>query len=440
MNADILRVVMEANPWLRVPDRLAQQRARRLPKALIARQAAGPLRAQMADSRRAHLVVGPRQAGKSTLIWSLLSDVRHLLFLDCEEPLIQRWCRSPALFIADARELLPEGGVLFLDEAQRLEEAGLFVKGIIDAHTGWIVLVTGSASFHLLARTRESLAGRATRHFLWPLSLGEAAQTPADVMPAVRRWMLGQTLDRALIEGGYPGVWTHAEPQRALHHLIDAFVTRDASDRFRIERPDAFRLLLRLAAGQLGDLVRITEWAPILGITPPTVSDYLSILSETHITVTLRPFIGGRRAELTRAPKIYFIDNGLRNAISGGFEPLDRRPDVGKLLEGWVFSELHKRYPWPGDVRYWRSKNGAEVDFVLEPEPGRLLGLEVKARSGPRPKISRSAHSFIDAYAPAEFLLVYRGEPHEAQRGSTRVRWIPAELLAESLPGLERLG
>ncbi|MEZ4267224.1 MAG: DUF4143 domain-containing protein [Myxococcota bacterium] len=127
-------------------------------------------------------------------------------------------------------------------------------------------------------------------------------------------------------------------------------------------------------------------------------------------------------------------DRRTRALLRGGFAPLDARVDVGHLLEGWVFSELHKRFPEPGAVRYWRTKNGAEVDFILEPRPGERVAIEVKASGvGARFNLSRAARSFIEAYQPTDFLLVHRGEAHEALEGSTRVRWLPAELLPEAL-------
>ena len=434
MNDALDRILRESNPWLQRPGELRAECDARLPPGFVRRRAGEELRPLLQSARHAHLVIGPRQAGKSTLLWSLLGDASSLLYLNCEEPLIQAWCRSPTLFCVEARDWLPTGGALFLEEAQWLDQAGLFLKGLIDQAPGWSVFATGSSSFHLLARTRESLAGRATRHRLWPFSLQEVTVAIPGSPPAALWQLRSDAMERMLVWGSYPEAWTSDDPASVLHRLIEAFVVRDASDRFRIERLDAFRLLLELAAGQVGDLVNLCHLAEILGIAATTVSDYLSLLEETHVTVRVRPFVGGKRAELTSTPKIFFVDNGVRNALRGGFERLDRRGDVGKLMESWVFTELHKRFPRPGDVRYWRTRNGAEVDFVLEPQPGRLIAIEVKAGAGARRKVPRSARSFIDAYAPDELLMVHRGEAGEEQIGPTRVRWVPAERLPEHLP------
>ena len=122
--------------------------------------------------------------------------------------------------------------------------------------------------------------------------------------------------------------------------------------------------------------------------------------------------------------------------MAGGFERLDVRTDIGKLLESWVFGELHKRFPEPGAVRYWRTRNGAEVDFVLGPPDEARIGIEVKATERARPRLTRSARSFLEAYEPAELWLVSRAEPHEETPGRTRLRWIPAELLPDAIADL----
>jgi|CXWL01.1.fsa_nt_gi predicted AAA+ superfamily ATPase len=437
MTPELRALLEQTNPWLGDPSAAQLAARRRLPESLLARTAAPELATALKDHRRAHLLIGPRQAGKSTLVWSLLADQpQPLLFLNCEEPLIRQWCTSPALFARDLEEWLPADGVLFLEEAQWLDEAGLFLKGLVDARTGRRIVVTGSASYHLMARTRESLAGRATRHSLWPLSLREVVPELPQASPAAFRRSRREVMERQLVLGGYPEAWTSRQPEMVLQELLTAFVLRDASDRFRIERPDAFRLLLRLLAGQVGDVASFSEWSRILGIAASTVSEYVALLEETHLVRLVRPFVGGKRAELTQAPRLYLLDNGLRNLLAGGLAPIEERPDLGKLFENWVATELLKRYPAPGAVRYWRTSGGAEMDFVLEPTPGVLVGIEVKARTGKSLRMTRSMHSFIEAYQPHSLLLVHRGEPERQKVGATEVVAVPAELLPEALDGL----
>ena len=440
MDATTQRLLELANPWILAPETVTEQTRNRLPDPFIDREIGAGLGRALSDSRKAHLVIGPRQAGKSTLVWSVLRALaRPVLFVNCEEAAIRTWCRSPTLFAAEVVDWVPEGGVIFFEEAQWLDEAGLFIKGLIDAHLERTVVVTGSASFHLLARTRESLAGRATRHRVWPFSLGEISRSPAGVPLAGRGVIARRALARQLVVGGYPEAWLSENPQGELDALVGAFVLRDASDRFRIERPESFSTLLRLVAGHVGDLVNRAEWGQVLGIASSTVDDYLSILEETHILRRVRPFIGGRRAELTKTPKPYFVDNGLRNALAGNMRSLDHRADIGKLLESWVFSELHKTFPEPGGVRYWRTRSGAEVDFVVEPRPGDIVAFEVKAARG-KLRVPRAARSFIEAYEPTRLVMVYRGEARRETIGATEIDWLPAEALPDLVASLQADG
>jgi predicted AAA+ superfamily ATPase len=377
--------------------------------------------------------VGPRQAGKSTLIWKTLAEAAEpVLFLNCEEPGIRDWLSSPAAFLADLSEWVGESiRALFFEEVQRLPEAGLFLKGLVDRRTGLRIYATGSSSFDLEAATRESLAGRAQRHLLLPLSLAEAgASLPSN--PLAREEALAQLLERMMIFGGYPTILTSPDPRRDLASLVEAFVVRDASDRFRIRHTAALRKILELAASQVGNLVNLSEWAALSNVSNDTVAEYCRLLEETHLIRLVRPFVGGKRAEITSARKVYFLDNGVRNQLFGGFQPPVERPDHGALLESFVFTELAKTvHPLLDGLSAWRSKSGAEMDFVVEHQ-GRLLACEVKA-GDIRASLSRSARSFIEAYEPEQLLVVNRRNYPDMAVGPTRVRFFRVEDLSRNV-------
>ncbi|MCP3963102.1 MAG: ATP-binding protein [bacterium] len=425
MDEHLIRALRVANPWLR-DEPLGPWFERFLPPAYVRR------RLRLSADHRVVLVVGPRQAGKSTLIWhTLASDGRPVLYLNCEDPSVRTWLRSPALFLADLEELAPGVPILFFEEVQALSEAGLFLKGLVDHRSGKEIYATGSSSFDLEAETRESLAGRARRHLLLPLSLSEiaAADGPREGGgdrrgAALGRLELAETVEQALIFGSYPSVHGAARPQEELAALVESYIVRDASDRFRIRHLAALRKLLALAASQVGNLCNFSEWGALAGISQDTVVEYCRLLEETHVVRLLRPFIGGKRAELTKTPKVFFVDNGIRNQLFGGFAPASGRSDRGALMENLVFCELAKNLnPLLDSLRYWRSKSKAEVDFVVEHQ-GRLLACEVKAGDA-RGKISRSARSFLDAYRPQRFLIVHSGARENVEVGESRV-----ELLA----------
>jgi len=432
MEAEILNRIMMLNPWHSRPVAFSEFLARQLPARFLPRTL-DPR--GLENRRKAKLVVGPRQSGKSTFILSLLQarEPGSVLVLNCEESLVRRWASSAAGVLADLASHFPSVDTVFLEEAQHLEGAGLLVKGLIDGRRNLDVLVTGSSSYHLQDSTRESLAGRAERRVLLPFSLAEvAAEVPA-ASPAAARIARRDLLRRMMVLGGYPAVWTGSEPRRELADLVEAFVIRDASDRFRIRRPEAFRRLLQIAAGQTGQIANLSEWAGLLGVAASTVGEWLGLLEETWILKLVPPFAGGRRRELTGAARVHFYDPGLRNALLGALdEDVGSRADRGALAEGLAFAELAKASPPDWTLHHWRSKAGAEVDLVLA-HGDRILGVEVKA--GHRGRLPRGSRSFIEVYQPELFVVVAPGDTAvpDQELGRTRVRFLPLEDLVPAL-------
>ncbi|MEM1182984.1 MAG: ATP-binding protein, partial [Acidobacteriota bacterium] len=319
MQGSLLRALTGDNPWLANPlgpgSELGPWYERFLPSPFWPR-----LLDLSGQSDRIQLVIGPRQAGKSTAIWrELKRRGGPALYLNCEDPSIRDWLRSPALFLADIEQLGIVDVPIFFEEVQALDEAGLFLKGLVDRRRGLPIFATGSSAFDLEAKTRESLAGRAHRHLLLPLSLAElplgdsAPRLPAPLVEMRR----AELVPRAAVFGSYPRVWSSPSPEAELADLAEAFVLRDVSDRFHVRHLGGFRKVVQLAASQIGNLVNFSEWASLASVSHQTAADYAHLLEQAHIIRLIRPFIGGKRAELTQAPKVFFLDNGLfQNPVS----------------------------------------------------------------------------------------------------------------------------
>jgi len=408
LSVEVQNRILQYNPWLTQPDQADASLRRYLPETYVSRDAE-PVQLR---NDRALLIVGPRQSGKSTLAWRLLqSCAPNILYLNLEDPLLRS-----ALGAAVELEALIRGHysfiqAVFLDEAQHLADAGIFLKGLVDVKLGIPILVTGSSSFHLMSRTRESLAGRADRLRLLPFSLKELQQREAPLNPVAAKNLAERIFLQQMIYGSYPAVYLapgHPDRVRLLSDLTEALILRDASDLFRIKRIDVFRKLLTLLAGQTGNLVNFSELASVCHVDAGTIHAYVEILEESHIIKVVRPYAGGKRRELTTSPKIYFVDNGIRNQLLNAFSvDIALRTDKGALMENLVFSELYKRLPLTAAINFWRSKAGGEVDFVVE-QAGKLTALEVKTADLDRPKLSRAAHSFIEAYQPEKFVVINR--------------------------------
>lgn len=427
MEQTTYQVLRRLNPWITDPAKWPVCTRQYVPERFVKRLTAFTLRKDSVV-----LIIGPRQAGKSTLVWSLLSrQPDPYLFINCEEPALRELCASPALFLEEIEGLVPETAGIFFDEIQHLSEAGLFLKGLVDLRPHKAVLATGSSSFHLRSGTRESLAGRAERKLLLPFSFSEVR--PHRRAPTLKAMEENDLWKELLIWGTYPQVFLSEDRQDCLSRLVEAFVIRDASDLYNIKNPRAFRRLLGLAASQAANLTNFSNWAETLGVSVNTVSQYLNILEESHIIRLVPPYVGGKRAEIISRPKIFFMDNGLRNFLFGGFAPSHMRPDLGALAENLVFTELCKyTNPVLDGVYFWRTSSHAEVDFVVA--RGRsLFAVEVKATAMKKPRITRAVRSFIKAYHPDKVLIVNTGLQHELLVDSTPVHFILGPQLKDML-------
>jgi predicted AAA+ superfamily ATPase len=402
MDRGTYQVLRRYNSWLTEPESWPAVIERHLPERFVPRRLHTPF---LIKNNKISLIIGPRQAGKSTLIWNHIKDSpEFFLFVNCEEPACRELCKSPALFLEEIERIADPCPGLFFDEIQHLPEAGLFLKGLADMKPGVPIIVTGSASYHLKSKTRESLAGRAARFLLLPFGMAELV--PAGLQPqTIEEQNREKVLGELLLWGGYPEVFLSKDKENILSQLVEAFVLRDASDFHRIKRPDAFRRVLSLAAAQVGNLVNYSNWAESAGISVNTVIEYVNILEESHLIRLVPPFVGGKRAEITSTPKVFFYDNGLRNMIFGGFAPIHERGDRGAIVENYIFSEICKnRHPLLDSIHFWRSTSGAEVDFIIR-TPRTLTAIEVKSGQLKKPRISRSLRSFIKAYAPDQVVV-----------------------------------
>ena len=211
--------------------------------------------------------------------------------------------------------------------------------------------------------------------------------------------------------GGYPRVELSKNPNMKkiiLRDLYETMILKDVARTFSITDMNALDQLSRYLALNTANLISYDNIAKALGITFPTLKKYLDAMEKSYLIVRVRPFFTNKNKELTKQPKIYFLDCGLRNIIAGDF------PDepTGKTFENYVFSELLKSGYIP---KYWRSKSKAEVDFILEIGPN-IIPLEIKVSAGSY-TIERSLHSFINNYSPQKAFVIF----YEGKKGKKKV-------------------
>ena len=231
------------------------------------------------------------------------------------------------------------------------------------------------------------------------------------------------------IYGGYPAVLTVTAPYRRneeLEEIYLSYIKKDIVEFLKVGKADVFSHLVMVLASQVGNLVNKSEICSLLGSNAITVSKYMEILEETYITKYLPPFASTKRSEIKSVPKVFFIDNGIRNYAVRQFNQLNHRTDKGALVENLLFSELAKDYQLTEkkEFFYWRTKGGAEIDFVLPGKDG-IIPVEIKSGPGKAGLLSRSFHSFLEAFSPSAAIYLNRDLFHIEKLNKTRVYYIP---------------
>ena len=385
------------------------------------------------------LLVGPRQVGKTTLLRLLEDDCKargiKTLFLNLDIEQDRQFFTSQEALIHHIRlSLGTNGGYVFIDEAQRKENAGIFFKGIYDMDIPYKLILSGSGSLELKEKIHESMAGRKRIFELLPVSFKEFAACRTEyqygdkLLEALRHnpQKTVLLLEEYLRFGGYPRVILSTETtekQNIMNEIYQSYLLRDISYLLGVEKTDAFANLIRLLASQTGNLTAVSELASTLAISIPTVKQYLWYLEKTYIIHRVRPYFKNARKEISKMPTFYFYDLGLRNfAKQGNFT---EKTSDGFLFENLVFLLLQERFgSLANPIGFWRSKSGAEVDFVVERNE-HPVPIEVKYSSFQKPTIGKSLHSFIERYKPNCAYIVTKDYSHKIVVDKTAVHFIP---------------
>lgn len=349
---------------------------------------------------KAIIVMGARQVGKTTLLNKMFKSQEHEIF----------WFNGDnsdtvALFenmnASRIKALIGNAKTLVIDEAQRISDIGIKLKQIIDQLPGLQVVATGSSSFDLANKVNEPLTGRKWEYVLYPLSYKELSD---------HYGILGENrmLPHRLIYGSYPDVINNVgDEQKTLMEISNSYLYKDILDYEGIHKADKLVTLLQALAYQLGSEVSFTELSQLTGLDVKTVDKYITILEQAYIVFRLRSYSRNLRNELKNRRKIYFYDNGIRNAVIRNFAPAEMRGDIGALFENYFIAEKMKLKEYTDDYSlswFWRTKTQQEIDY-LEEKDGILKAFEIKWNPNRK---ARMPLSFKNAYPEAEFHVVNR--------------------------------
>ena len=339
---------------------------------------------------KAIVLLGPRQVGKTTLIKKLLED-KNYLFLDGDD-------RSLVNTLSNAdtptlRRIIGNYQFVFVDEAQKIDGIGNTLKIITDQFKHIKLLVSGSSSLQMNQATQESLTGRKFEFELFPISWAEYENHFGAIISE-------STLDHRLVYGMYPDVISNPQLEKmTLKNLTQSYLYQDILALTGIRKPEKLERLLTALALQIGSEVSYNELSQLLNIDKGTVMKYIDLLEQSYIIFTLSSFSRNLRNEIKNNRKIYFYDNGIRNAILDNYSAIDLRTDKGALWENFLISERKKKNSYGLKYcksHFWRTQAQQEVDY-LELFDGQAYAFEFKWKQS---KKARFPSNLLAEYNP----------------------------------------
>jgi len=390
------------------------------------------------QKREITLLLGPRQTGKTTIMLKIKQQLtgagKNTVYFNLDNFDQKKYFISQDTLVNKLKlDFGAKFVYVFIDEIQRLKNAGLFLKGFYDMHLPYKLIVTGSGSLELKADIIETMTGRKRIFYVLPLNFTEfisyKSSLPEDKLPlffALEKQKLYQLFNQYITFGGYPKVVlapNQEEKIDILSEIYKSYIEKDVKNLIGIEKDIAYQNLIRYLSASVGCIVNRAEIGRNLNLSEKTVNNYLDFLEKTFIISIIHPFYKNITKELTKSPKIYFMDLGLRNFATQIFQPFDSRTDKGLLFENFIFLRLLELNLF-FKFKFWRTQSGAEVDFVLESK-GQAFPIEVKS-SKPRPGfIERGFGSFLKKYKP-EVAYIYNLETDsKTKKYNTSIIYLP---------------
>lgn len=345
------------------------------------------------------ILIGPRQVGKTHIIKNFIANhnlrLQQAIYLNMERPDDMEACQD----IHHLKNYLQQKNIsskqsvlLVIDEFQYIKNATKLFKLLYDEYKNIYILATGSSSIDIQKHMQESLAGRKKILYAEPLSFEEhvlATKPKSDLFAIPYRLILPSQVHAAtvilfdyLAFGGYPRLadlykLDNESKKEEIKEIYTSYIQKDIKALIGGENMVAYNNLLKLLASQTGNLLNIQELSTTLHMKRYDVERYLHILEHTYIIRLIYPFHANKRKELTKMPKVYFNDLGILHMASANFSPLDKRQNIGAIIENFVLNQLMFFVSATDQIYFWRTAEGAEVDFIWKRD-GEIIPIEVK--------------------------------------------------------------
>jgi predicted AAA+ superfamily ATPase len=399
------------------------------------------------------VILGPRQSGKTTLVKQLKEELINkgvtlpdkVFYFNLDILSDREIFSDQSAFIRFLKNRIIDGQKLyvFVDEAQRILESGIFFKGVYDLNLPVKIILTGSSSLEIKSKITEPLTGRKQLFTLYPLSFSEILGFYDNELVKFQDSNDQYSLEKIqnyfykfCVTGGYPKVVLSSDfAKRAdlLEELFTSYIEKDVAGLAKIKDQYAFSKLVKIFSEEAGNLLNIEKIAQEINVKAETISKYLNVLEQTFVVRRVPPYFHTTRAEIRKMPKVYFIDTGLRGFTKDGrdFEKTDflQKADKGQILENLIFSEMIKA--GFKEINFWRTKDGSEVDFIIN-TPAGLVPVEIKATELSNDSINRSFSFFLGRYKPKFGYVVNLMQQSIRKIGDTEVHFVlPFQLVPQ---------
>lgn len=352
------------------------------------------------DYKKALLIFGPRQVGKTTLAKAFATYLQEPYEYFNGDSIVTKslWSLTN---IEALKQSFGQKKIVILDEAQVIEQIGLICKQLIDAQLDIQFMITGSSSLTIADKTQEPLTGRKWEYVLYPISCTEL----------INHQGLSQFLHylpQYLVYGMYPEVVTNIQDAKEiLINITNSYLYKDVLALVGIKKPLLLEKVLKALAWQVGSEVSLQEVATLVGADVKTVDTYIHLLEQVYVVYRLGALSRNERNEISTKKKIFFYDNGIRNTLIGNFSSVEGRNDIGALWENFLMIERKKQlsyHGFHGRTYFWRNKLQAEVDYIEEID-GKIYAFEFKWNPTAKSKFPQA---FVENYQPAVTMVIHR--------------------------------
>lgn len=353
---------------------------------------------------KAIILIGTRQVGKTTLLRNLVANKQKVQWLNGDELATRTMFENAS--VERFKTLFNKSEIIVIDEAQRIENIELKLKLITDNIPEIQIIATGSSAFELSNKINEPLTGRKWEYNMYPISFGEMVEHHGLFEEL-------KYLSNRLVFGYYPEVVCNiGNEKNILQQLTDSYLYKDILEWERIKKPEKLLKLLQALAFQIGSEVSLNELSQLVEIDKNTVEKYITLLEQTKIIFKLSSLSRNVRNELKASRKIYFFDNGIRNALIANFSMPETRMDIGAMWENFLISERMKviqyNQLWVNHW-FWRTTAQQEIDYIEESD-GKMTAYEFKWSPKAKAKFPKT---FSQAYNGVETKCINRDNFNE---------------------------